>query len=68
MKNTISITVYIIAFILFYLLLSLVGTIWIDYNEVIKIEGWFMTYCFLIGWWIAIIPATEVYDLIEKRG
>ena len=62
MKNTLELLVYIISFIGFYLLLSLVGLIITErtYLQCIRNFDWFGIYSVLLGWWLAAIPCFDI--------
>jgi len=61
MKSFILVSIYITAFVMFFLLLSLVGMFFNPYTIVIHSQGWFMVYTLFIGWWLASFPAREYY-------
>jgi len=61
MKSFILISIYITAFVMFFLLLSLVGMFFTPYSEIISNHNWFMVYAMFLGWWLAIFPAREYY-------
>lgn len=68
MRKTKSIIVWFIAFIGFYLLLSLLGCMFfnpdgshISYSQVIGDEKWCFIYAVFVGWWLAGVIADEYY-------
>ena len=61
MKSLLIIVTYIGTFIFLYLLLSLIGMIWVPYHEVIADVDWFAIYGVFLGSWMAFFPAREVY-------
>jgi hypothetical protein len=61
MKSIILISIYLGAFVMFYLLLSMVGLFFHPYSVIIQSSGWFMGYTLFIGWWMASFPAREYY-------
>ena len=66
MKSIILIGTYLVSFVLFFLLLSLIGVFFTPYNEIITNHNWFMVYAMFLGWWLAIFPAREYYIHHEK--
>lgn len=61
MKSIILISIYLTAFVLFYLLLSLIGIFFNPYTVIIQSSSWFISYSVFIGWWLASFPAREYY-------
>jgi hypothetical protein len=61
MKSIILIGTYLVSFVLFFLLLSLIGVFFNPYSEIITNHNWFMVYTMFLGWWLAIFPAREYY-------
>jgi len=61
MKSIILIGTYLVSFVLFFLLLSLIGVFFTPYSEIITNHNWFMVYTMFLGWWLAIFPAREYY-------
>ena len=61
MKSIILIGTYLVSFVLFFLLLSLIGVFFNPYSEIITNHNWFMVYAMFLGWWLAIFPAREYY-------
>lgn len=61
MKSIILISIYITSFVLFFLLISLVGILFTSYQEIITNHNWFMLYAMFFGWWLSIFPAREYY-------
>jgi hypothetical protein len=41
--------------------------LWIDYKSVITNKNWFFTYTLLIGWWTALIVATDYYETVIAK-
>lgn len=66
MKSIILIGTYLVSFVLFFLLLSLIGVFFTPYSEIITSHNWFMVYAMFLGWWLAIFPAREYYVHHEK--
>ena len=66
MKSIILIGTYLVSFVLFFLLLSLIGVFFNPYSEIITNHNWFMVYAMFLGWWLAIFPAREYYIYHEK--
>lgn len=66
MKSIILIGTYLVSFVLFFLLLSLIGVFFTPYSEIITNHGWFMVYAMFLGWWLAIFPAREYYISQER--
>ena len=66
MKSIILIGTYLVSFVLFFLLLSLIGVFFTPYSEIITNHNWFMVYAMFLGWWLAIFPAREYYISQEK--
>jgi hypothetical protein len=66
MKSIILIGTYLVSFVLFFLLLSLIGVFFTPYSEIITNHNWFMVYSMFLGWWLAIFPAREYYISQEK--
>jgi hypothetical protein len=69
MKNTVSLVVYVITFIAMYFVLSLFGSIigGCDYSTVLEERGWFIMYSLFLGWWLALIPANDVYEDLRRK-
>ena len=61
MKSIILISIYITSFVLFFLLISLVGILFTPYTEIVTNHNWFMIYAMFLGWWLSIFPAREYY-------
>ena len=62
MKSLLLILIYIGTFIGMFLLISLIGLLWIDsYTDVIRDGDWFMMYTLSFGWWLAAFPCREYY-------
>ena len=61
MKSIILISIYITSFVLFFLLISLVGILFTPYTEIVTNHNWFMLYAIFLGWWLSIFPAREYY-------
>jgi hypothetical protein len=61
MKSIILISIYVGAFVLFYLLLSTIGLLFHPYSVIIQTPAWFIAYSLFIGWWMASFPAREYY-------
>jgi hypothetical protein len=61
MKTIILFLIYILSFMLFYFVLSLIGILWDNYSHIITNQFWFLWYSLLLGWWMAIFPAREYY-------
>jgi len=62
MKSLLLILIYIGTFIGMFLLLSLIGLLWIDsYSLIIRDGNWFMMYTLFLGWWLAAFPCIEYY-------
>jgi len=59
MKSIILIATYLVSFVLFFLLISLIGVFFNPYSEIITNHNWFMVYSMFLGWWLAIFPARE---------
>ena len=66
MKSIILIGTYLVSFVLFFLLLSLIGVFFNPYSEIITNHNWFMVYDMFLGWWLSIFPAREYYIHHEK--
>jgi uncharacterized membrane protein (DUF373 family) len=68
MKNTAALVVFITTFITMYFVFSLVGSVFCSYNYqlVISSPDWAMMYSMFLGWWIAMIPAIETYQYLDK--
>jgi hypothetical protein len=62
MKSLAVILTYFGTFVFLYLFFSLFGVIWEDYLTIIRTKEWIFAYSFLLGWWLAIFPAHEVYE------
>ena len=61
MKTLALITIYVLSFICIFYVLSLIGIIFKPYTQIITNDGWRVTYSFFFGWWLAILPARELY-------
>lgn len=61
MKTIMLIVIYFGAHALFFLILSLFGTLWYSYQDVIQSRDWFIVYTMFLGWWMSIFPAREYY-------
>lgn len=66
MKSIILIGTYLVSFVLFFLLLSLIGVFFTPYSDIVTNHNWFMVYAMFLGWWLAIFPAREYYISQEK--
>ena len=68
MKNTASMVVYMITFFGMYFVISMLGMVFgYTYKQSLESVEWFTMYAFFIGWWIAMIPARDTYELFEKK-
>jgi hypothetical protein len=61
MKSLIAILIYLGTFMSMFFVLSLIGTLWFNYTDVISNNGWFMVYSMFFGWWMSIFPTREYY-------
>ena len=61
MKTLALIIIYVLSFICIFYVLSLVGIIFKPYTQIITNDGWRVTYSMFFGWWLAILPARELY-------
>lgn len=67
MKNTATLFTYLITFFGMYFILSAFGMVFGNqYNECLNSSHWFFMYTIFIGWWLAMIPASDVYQSIDK--
>ena len=66
MKFIILILLFLSAFMGFFFIISLIGTLWCNYLVIITTVEWFMAYTILIGWWIAAMSVSEYYDKNKK--
>lgn len=62
MKSLTAILIYTATFFGMFFILSLVGTLWIDYEKVLADRTWFMLYTLFFGWWLALFPTIEYYN------
>ena len=60
--------VAVIAFIIPYLVISLIGLLFASYGEVISNINWFVVYIILIGSWWTMIFCHEYSDFIDKNA
>ncbi len=74
MKISKTILVFIVSFVTFYMLLSLVGCMFygsdgnhLNYFKIIGEPAWAMIYSMFGGWWMAAMISNEYYDLLEDR-
>lgn len=69
MKNTASMVVYVITFFAMYFAFSMLGMVFgFTYKESLESENWFVMYSLFLGWWIAMIPAMDTWEMMDKRG
>lgn len=61
MKTIILFLIYLLTFMLFFFVLSLIGILWAPYSQIIHDGAWFIAYTLFIGCWIGIFPAREYY-------
>ncbi len=61
MKSLIAILIYLGTFMSMFFVLSLIGTLWFNYTDVISNNGWFLVYAMFFGWWMSILPTREYY-------
>lgn len=58
---------WIVVFMFFFFVLSLIGLLWCDsYREIITDGHWFAIYAMFVGWWIATIPIIEIFNPLIK--
>jgi hypothetical protein len=62
MKFITLILLFLSAFMGFFFVLSLIGTLWFNYLVIITSVEWFITYTILIGWWLGGMSVSEYYD------
>lgn len=64
MLITKCIAIWLFVFMLMFFVLSFIGLLWMSsYKECISSVDWFVTYTLLIGWWLALIPTIEYYEI-----
>lgn len=69
MKNTMSMVVYVITFFAMFFCLSILGMCFgATYKQTIGSGNWFVMYSIFLGWWIALIPAHDTWELMNKKG
>jgi hypothetical protein len=61
MKTLALITIYVLSFICIFYIISLIGIIFTPYTQIITNDGWRTVYCMFFGWWLAFLPARELY-------
>lgn len=73
MKTSKSIAVYFIVFFTMYFVIGAFLSIFYpegaahnSYVNCIKDGAWFTIYTMFIGWWVALIPAIEYYEMVRK--
>lgn len=73
MKVSKSVGIYLITFFTLYFVLSAFFCIFYNpgeelnsYTRCVQDPQWFVVYSLFIGWWLALIPAREYYELLEK--
>lgn len=62
LKLLISIIIYILIPVFFYLFLACIGLIWFKWTEIMHSELYNSLYWLLVGTWIGIPFAIEYYD------
>jgi hypothetical protein len=62
MKVIIYIFLYLILAAAYYLALSAFGLFFTDYKSIISNPNWFITYLFLVHWWLVIVSLYEYYE------
>jgi len=62
MKSLIVILIYIVLSMGFYLMISIIGLIWWDWNTIIHSKGYNVIYWMVFGWWLAVPVCTEIWD------
>ena len=68
MKNTVSMVVYLITFFAMFFILSMLGMVFgFTYKESLESEQWFIIYFMFLGWWMALIPAHDTYNLMQAK-
>jgi hypothetical protein len=66
MKVIIYILSYIALTVLYFLILSGIGLLWLPYKEVISNPGWFVIYIMFFHWWMVIPSLFEYYEINVK--
>lgn len=66
MKTLTMMLIYLGTFMLMFLILSCIGMLWEPYREVISNPNWFIVYTIFLGWWLAMFPTMEYYNLHKK--
>jgi hypothetical protein len=61
MKTLTLLITYVLSFISMFYIISLLGTIFIPYTEIITDKVWPTVYLVFFGWWLAIFPTRELY-------
>lgn len=61
MKTLALIGIYVISFVTLFYILSFIGIIFQDYRSIITNDSWRVVYSVFFGWWLAILPARELY-------
>jgi H+/Cl- antiporter ClcA len=62
MKSLIAILIYLGTFMGMFLVMSLIGLLWMDsYHSIISDNPWFVLYTIFFGWWLAMLPTREYY-------
>ena len=66
MKTLILILVYLGSMVLFYVLMSCIGLLWMSWHDIMASDGWRIVYFAFIGWWLAAFPAMDYYKQNEE--
>ena len=73
MKTSKSVGLFLITFFTMYFVLSAFGSIFYSpgeelnsYTRCVQDPQWFVVYSLFLGWWLALIPAMEYYEQLER--
>lgn len=66
MKALLCIITFFITFFGLFLLFSTAGLIWTSYYDTIMDKAWFAFYTLFIGWWMAALVVSEVYEQLYE--
>ena len=67
MKFTIGTLIFIVAFMLYYLILSLIGSIFVgSFKATVTDSDWFFIYSLMLGWWLATGTMMETLERYFK--
>lgn len=67
MRVIIYILLYMLLTAVYFFTLSLFGSLWLPYEEIITDKGWFAFYFLFFHWWLVILSLNEYYEKYVKN-